>query len=115
MLQQRHKLAQNTWATRTRETLACAQMNQLPRAPHSHLVERRDVSRGISRVERPLDVLERRVHHLVRVREAVDPARPEVDEDVVPVLHAVRVGVRVAPPPLEVLPADQARIHVVVR
>lgn len=84
-----------------------------PRAPH--LVERRDVFRGISRVERPLDVLERRVHDLVRVREAVHAARAQVDEDVVPVLHAVRVGVGVSASPLEVLPADQARVHVVVR
>ena len=84
-----------------------------PSAPH--LVERRDVFRGISRVERPLDVLERRVHDLVRVREAVHAARAQVDEDVVPVLHAVRVGVGVSASPLEVLPADQARVHVVVR
>lgn len=87
-----------------------------PRRIYSiYLVEHRDVFRGISRVQRPLDVLQRRVDDLVRVREAVHAARPQVDEDVVPVLHAVRVGVGVAAPPLEVLPADQARVDVVVR
>lgn len=81
----------------------------------SYLVERLDGVRGIPRVERPLDVLQRGIHHLVRVRQTVHAAGAQVDEDVVRVLHAVRVGVRVAAPPLKVLAAHQAGVHVVVR
>eukprot|EP00968_Pinguiococcus_pyrenoidosus_P016003 scaffold1505_cov256-Pinguiococcus_pyrenoidosus.AAC.3 len=59
-----------------------------------------------ARVQAVLDVLQRRVHDLVVVRQTVDALGGEVDEHMVHALHAVRVRRRVRPSALKVLATD---------
>ena len=61
------------------------------------------------------NVIQRRVIDLIAIRKTIHLLRQKIDVNVVPCLQAMRISMRLLAPPLEVLPADETRVHVQIR